>query len=313
MAKEYFKILSIDGGGMRGVYPAHVLHCVKSRLGIDPTSYFDMYAGTSTGSIIAAGLACGRSPDEVVELYKKFGGEIFSPRSSWWPEKWKPAFHSLYNNDALKKRLDEIFQDIKLGDVSVPLLLPSTDIGHGGVHVFKSAYSAEFTRDNDVYVKDAVLASCSAPTFFDPVKIDAYALADGGLWANNPALAAVIDAQSRLGKLKEEIKILSLGTGLSKASYTTMIENKKWGLLNGWKGKDFINFLMSLQGQSTQNYLKLLLNPDHLLRVNFESEIPLPLDDCNQISDLISRADREFTHRSEEIKKFLNKGRDNAQ
>lgn len=265
---------------------------------------FDLVAGTSTGSIIASAVACKLDPAKVVSLYREHGSKIFTRRKSLWPAKLKPGFHSLYEANALHNLLHEIFGEVKLGEIETPLLLPATDIGSGGVHVFKSGYSADFTRDTNVPLKDAILASCSAPTFFDPTKVDQYLLSDGGLWANNPSLAAVIDAQRRLGIDLSTIRILSLGTGNAKTTYGVKSE-KKWGLLRGWKGPEFINFLMSLQTQSTHNYLQLLLKGDQFIRLDFESDIPLPLDDCSAIDDLLSRADRLFTHRSAEIRRFL--------
>ncbi len=306
MAHKVFKILSIDGGGIRGIYPAHILQCVQERLGINVFDQFDMIAGTSTGSIIAAGIACQKQPSEIVALYRKNGSEIFGQKvKSLWPSIFKQGAHSKYENKNLKKVLDDEFGDTKLGDIKKPLLIPATDIGHGGVHVFKSSYSRSFTRDTNVAVKHAVLASCSAPAFFDPVKIDNYLLADGGVWANNPALAAVIDAQYRLNVDVKDIRILSLGTGQSRTAYGTK-ENKSWGLLTGWKNLEFINFILSLQAQSTQNYLQLMLGKDQLIRLSFESDNPLPMDDATVLDDLISRADRIFTHRSAELVKFFN-------
>lgn len=299
-----FRILAIDGGGIRGVVPAHILHCLSTRLKVNPASHFDMIAGTSTGSIIAAALACGVAAEKIVELYTKNGAKIFKKKCSYLPEFFRPALHSVYDKSALSELLKETFGEKKLGEISLPLLLPATDIGNGGVHVFKSAYSKDFTRDNDVLVRDAVLASCSAPTYFDPSKVGAYALADGGLWANNPSLAATIDAQRRLGKDLKDVRVLSVGTGHSKTFYGADI-NRKWGLLSGWRGREFINFLMSLQAQSTHNYLQLILEKHQWLRLNFESDGPLPLDDCSRIDDLISRADLIFTHESASIKTFL--------
>jgi hypothetical protein len=75
--------------------------------------------------------------------------------------------------------------------------------------------------------------------------------------------------------------------------------------LNGWKGKEFISFMMSLQAQTTHNYLQLMLREDQIIRLNFDSDCPLPLDDCSAIDDLISNADRMFTHNSPKIKAFL--------
>lgn len=304
MGGKIFKILSIDGGGIRGVFPAHILFCMTQRLGINIGEHFDMIAGTSTGAIVAAAIACRIDPAVIVSLYREHGPKIFSRRKSFLPAKYQPAIQTLYNNEYLKSILGNIFKDIKLGEITMPLLLPATDVGNGGVHVFKSCYSKDFTRDKDVLLRDAILASCSAPTYFNPMKFKEYLLADGGLWANNPSLAAVIDAQRRLNIKLSDIRVLSVGTGLAKTCYGVEA-NKKWGLLNGWRGKEFISFIMSLQAQSTHNYLQLMLQKGQLMRLNFESDLPLPLDDCSIIDDLISRADRRFTYSSSEIKNFI--------
>jgi patatin-like phospholipase/acyl hydrolase len=309
MDRKTFNILAIDGGGIRGVFPAHILQCIEERLNVNLLETFDMIAGTSTGSIIAAGVACEIAPSNIVDLYREKGEKIFVKKNPFVPSKPSSIFYSIYESVGLEEALKDVLGEIKLGDIDKPLILPSTDIGNGSVHVFKSNYSKEFTRDRNVLLREAVAASCSAPIYFDPSKIDSYLLADGGVWANNPSLAAVIDAKRRLGVNMEEIKILSLGTGHSKTAYG-VDTNKNWGFLNGWGGKEFISFLLSLQAQSTNNYLQLLLNQDQLLRIDFESDKPLPLDDLTKIDDLISRADKEFTHRSKEINNFLidNKG-----
>lgn len=304
-----FKILSIDGGGVRGIYPAHILRCIEERLRVNLFETFDMIAGTSTGSIIAAGVATGVPAADIVAMYNDHGAEIFQKKNSFWPgQKLKsmcqPMFESIYDAQCLNDVLVDIFQDKRLGEIKKPLLLPSTDIGNGCVHVLKSGYSKDFTRDNRVLVKDAVLASCSAPTFFDPHKVEQYLLADGGLWANNPALAAMIDAQKRLKVDQDDIQILSIGTGHSKTMYGTNTL-RKWGLVNGWKHKEFISFILSLQSQSAQNYLKLMLRPSQIKRLDFESDLPLPLDDASILDDLISKADHKFTHESEAIREFI--------
>lgn len=305
MSPRPFRILAIDGGGIRGVFPAHILYCISHRLGITLNEHFDMIAGTSTGAIVAAAVACNIDPEQVIFLYREHGEGIFSRKKFWGPKKYETAFQSLYGSDCFMKALNDVFKDIKLGDIAKPLLLPATDIGYGGVHVFKSNYSKEFMRDKDVLLREAVMASCSAPTYFNPAKVNEYLLADGGLWANNPSLAAVIDAQKRLNINLSDIRILSLGTGHARTCYGVSTD-RKWGLVNGWKGKEFIGFLMSLQSQSIHNYLQLLLAEEQLLRIDFDSDCPLPLDDCSAIDDLISNADRLFTHNSSKIKSFFN-------
>lgn len=303
-----FRILSIDGGGIRGIYPAYVLQCIEERLQINLFDTFDMIAGTSTGSIIAAGVATGVPAADIVAMYKEHGGKIFQKKWSFLPCKSvHPIFDSVYDAQYLENVLTEVFQDKRLGDIKKPLLLPSTDIGNGCVHVLKSGYSKEFTRDNAVLVKDAVLASCSAPTYFDPHRLNEYLLADGGLWANNPALAAVIDAQKRLGVAQDDIQILTIGTGHSKTMYGTNT-SRKWGLINGWEHKKLISFILSLQSQSALNYLTLMLHPGQIKRVDFESDLPLPMDDVSMLDDLISKADHNFTHESKSIRTFIQNG-----
>jgi len=304
-----FRILSIDGGGIRGVYPSHVLRCIEERLQINLFDTFDMFAGTSTGSIITAGIATGVSSADIVAMYKEHGVEIFRKKRFFFPVKklrnmLQPMFHSVYDSQYFENVLADLFKDRRLGDIKKPLLLPSTDIGNGCVPILKSGYSKDFTRDNTVMVKDAVLASCSAPTYFDPHRLNEYLLADGGLWANNPALAAVIDAQKRLGIAQDDIQVLSIGTGHSKTMYGTNVL-RRWGLIFGWKHKEFINFMLSLQSQSALNYLNLMLRPGQIKRIDFESDQPLPLDDVSKLEDFISEADRKFTHESKSIVEFL--------
>jgi len=305
-----FKILAIDGGGFRGAYSAHLLKRIEAQFGVDWRKDFDLLAGTSTGSIIAAGLALGKSASEVLDTYNQHGSEIFRkplvPRCG--------LFVSKYPKSSLRSVLDGFFGDVKLGEIDTPLIIPATDIGNGCVHVFKSAYDEEFVRDSEVRVADAVLASCSAPTYFPPMLLPGekpYLLADGGLWANSPSLVAVIDAKRRLNAKLDDLRILSIGTGRAKQFYSIKRFKRRglfgWGLATRW-GLKFIPMLLNLQSETANNMVGLLLNQDQILRLNFESDKSLPLDRPEEFDDLVTRADREFTHRSEEIRTFLNKG-----
>lgn len=304
MSESIFRILSIDGGGIRGAFPAHILSCIKDRLGIDIHTTFGLISGTSTGSIVAAAVARQINPSSIVAMYREHGPSIFSRKPSLIPDKYQPGHQSVYDSRILERVLKDTFGEVRLGEISLPLLIPATDIGNGGVHVFKSAYQKDYERDGKVPLYQAVLASCSAPTYFDPSRVGEYLIADGGLWANNPSLTAVIDAQRRLNVSLNNIRILSLGTGHAKTCYGVN-RDRNWGLLNGWKGKEFISFLMSLQAQTTNNYLQLMLRPDQILRLDFESDCALPLDDCSALDDLVSNADRMFTHHSTKIRDFF--------
>ena len=189
------------------------------------------------------------------------------------------------------------------------LIIPATDIGNGCVHVFKSQYDGDFTRDKNVRVADAVLASCSAPTYFNPHIVNKYLLADGGLWANCPSLVAAVDAKKRFEKSFTDLKILSVGTGAGRLYYPQKTCLCKrffgWGFATRWKRGHFIEMLLNLQSQAANNMLGLMLEPNQILRLNFESDAELPLDDPREQADLISRADRDFTYNSKLIKYFL--------
>jgi uncharacterized protein len=292
-------ILSIDGGGYRGLYSAYILKRIKEEFNVDFTQRFELIAGTSTGSIIASALSLGMSPEEITKLYENKGSEIF-PKN-----KFKIGlFQSKYSSNVLYGVLDSVFGDKTMKDVKTNLIIPATDIANGGVHVIKSPYNSEFVRDKDRLIKDVVLSSSSAPTFFDPHYSNEYLLADGGLWANNPSLVATIDGIRRLNWKLDDIKVLSIGTGMGKNYHPIRLRNKKWGIVNGWGISNFISSLLNLQSISHTNFSMLLLG-SNFMRINFESEDDLPLDDISHSYDLKSRANYDFTHNSAKIKQFL--------
>ena len=189
---EIFKILAIDGGGIRGIFPAQILKRIKEELAIDFCQEMQIITGTSTGSIIAAGLAIEYPIEQIVDLYKNEGHRIFQRNYSEFLNKynWKGLFQSKYNNLYLKKILNNIFKNLTLSETKARLMIPASDVSNGSVFIFKSNYDDNFVRDKNTRIADAVLASCSAPTFFNPVRVKEYLLADGGLWANNPSLIA---------------------------------------------------------------------------------------------------------------------------
>ena len=206
-----YRILSIDGGGYRGVYPAHVLKRIEEELNLSVRDEFDLLAGTSTGSIVAGGIAAGIPPREIAAMYESKGKAIFAKR-------WLARFGmvaSRYRRGTLQKTLSKVLGNVKLGEIEKPLIIPATDVGNGCVHVFKSSYDREFVRDQNVLLRDAILASCHRTTYFDPIVVNKYLLADGGVWANCPTMVAIIDARQRLGVALDDIQVLSIGTGVS--------------------------------------------------------------------------------------------------
>ncbi len=318
MSKK-FRILALDGGGLRGVYTAHILKRIQDDEGINFSEYFDLITGTSTGAILAAALATNQNIDDVIDLYKKEGKNIFS--SKFCPIKkylgisipFVPCmnmgfFTRKYSQKALKAQLESIFSDRTMSNTDTNLMLFATDIANGTPHVFKSPYDNEFTRDPNVKLSDAILASTAAPIYFDPYLLEGkYLLADGGLWCNNPSICAVSEAINRFGKTLNDVELLSIGTIESKSFHEIKKTNhfyKKyfWGLF-GWKTKiiDITLNLQSMVSHHNTNFLAL----SKYLRVNTKESYQVPMDDATMVDDFISKADREYTEKRKEIMNFF--------
>ena len=218
---DAFNILSIDGGGgIRGVYAAHVLARLEDALASPVGERFDLIAGTSTGSIIAGAASMGIPMETLVGLFESHADRIFKKRRF----SLFPLMRSRYSTHPLDGVIGEYLPEVTMGEVPTPLMITSSDVSTGGVHVFKSRYLEElgepYMRDGKVRLRDAILASCAAPLYFDPRRVGEYLLADGGLWANNPTIIAVIEAMSKFRRPLGDIRVLSVGTGRTASFYT---------------------------------------------------------------------------------------------
>lgn len=292
---ENFYILALDGGGARGIYPACMLASVERNLGKPIKDCFDLITGTSTGAIIAGAAATGVKMSVVVDLFDKEAPQVFHKRRSI-----RGLVRSKYARTRLERLIKEYLPNKPLGEITTPLLITSSDISTGGVHVFKSKHLDElgeqYLRDRDVLLSDAVLASCAAPTYFDPVQVGAYLLADGGLWANNPSILAVTEAVSKFKRPIEQIYILSIGTGKTLNLYR---RKRFWGLATGWEAQKLVAYFLSLQSQASTNMAKLLLG-DRYFRLDPEIK-HWGLDDTKHLHNLKAMADRDFAQFSKKI------------
>ena len=296
-----FNVLALDGGGARGIYSAQILACIEQLNGAPVREHFDLIAGTSTGAIIAGAAAVGIPMDRVVELFKDESPRIFRKRRLG-------SFHirSKYSRRSLEQVVQSCVSGLTLGEVSTPLMILGSDISTGGVHVFKSRYLKDlgepYVRDANVVLSDAILASCAAPTFFDPVSVGDFLLADGGLWGNNPSIMALTESVSKFGRSVEQVRILSIGTGHSVNLYS---QNRLWGLITGWGREKLVSYVMRLQSDASATMAKLLL-ADRYLRIDPEIEA-WDFDDIEHLDNLKALATRDFTVLSKAIMKNLNK------
>jgi len=313
MDGKAYRILSVDGGGYRGAFAANVLKNIEIRFGIDWKSEFNLMAGTSTGSIIAAALAVGKNAVEVAKFYDDYGEAIFPKQSLW--QRCSHFFgirKSRYDSSVLQKLLEEVFGSITLGQVGFPLFIPATNIETGTTFVMKTSY-AQFLRDANFSLVDAILASCAAPIYFKPHEFGDHFLADGGLWANNPTLMAMIEAKFRLNQDIDKVKVLSIGTGRCITRYTRT-ENpacRGWGAAT-W-GVGMLELILNLQSIHTENMINLLFGNSqsvpnvapNVLRIDFENSRNIPLDQPKYKQELAGIACDEVTRASDRIQQFF--------
>ena len=293
-----FSILALDGGGVRGIYGARLLDRIERTLGNRIGDCFDLIAGTSTGSILAGAAAAQIPMSHTVELFENESPRIF--RKQWFITNLAMLWRSRYSAHALDAVLQRYVPGLTLAEISVPLMITSSDLATGGVHVFKSRYLEDlghpYERDGDVLLKDAILASCAAPTFFDPREMGSNLLVDGGLWANNPSIIALTEALSKFNRAVTEVRIVSIGTGTAPNMYR---RRRRWGLLTGWGRDKLVSYTLGLQSQASTNMAGLILGGNYL-RLDPTIEA-WQLDDTRHMSNLKALADDTFVHKSRAI------------
>lgn len=141
-----------------------------------------------------------------------------------------------------------------------------------------------------------MLASCSAPSYFSPAQIDTHLLSDGGLWANNPSLLAINEAMTNLGAERQQIRLLSIGTGNNTDFNQTHSHNhskKSWNL-SGFGLLKLIPMLLNLHEMTILNATQLLLERHQFVRIDFDSTLPVSFDSLNAIDTLINKANTDF-------------------
>jgi patatin-like phospholipase/acyl hydrolase len=299
------RILSFDGGGIRGLIPALVLGKVAAHCGIDPASFADRFhlvAGTSTGGILAAGLcapaAARQTPEDLVRLYRDRGPVIFANPSA------NLLHGAKYDPQPLEAELAARLGQTQLSEARPELLLTAWDIERAMPRTFKS-WRARRASSEDVYLRDAARATSAAPTYFPPAEVltlDANisveqrraALVDGGLFANDPAAAALAEAE-RVFRKAERIVLLSFGTG-RKASRASYAKAREWGVI-GW-APSVIDILMDAAAALTEYQLGMRAAQDKLFyfRVQVDLDTAIAMDDTSStaLAAFAALADRAF-------------------
>ncbi|PKR55604.1 CBASS cGAMP-activated phospholipase [Thalassospira marina] len=309
-----FRILSIDGGGIKGIFPAAVLaECEKRFLKSKSCAgYFDLIAGTSTGGIIALGLGHGLTAREALELYLENGGAIFPKRivpripfgkalSAGYQFLRDLAVYR-YEREPLEKVLRDNFGNALLGDVNTRLNIPTFD-GFNEVNVLKTPHHPDFKLDWKEEIVTAALATSAAPTFFSAYRNGSRHFADGGVWANNPVMVALVDAMTCFDLDRHNISILSLGCGDQDLKMSD--GQIKWGGLIHWR--TIIESAMHLQSQSALGQAGLLIGRHQLLRMSVSPTLgPIALDDFERArNELPKEAQRMVEENAEQLEEFF--------
>ena len=276
---QEFRILAIDGGGIKGIFPAAFLAGLEERYlgGASVAQYFDLIAGTSTGGIIALGLGAGLTAAALLDLYIRRGREIFPPQR-WHGRllgKLRQCFRYRYGRDALARVLDETFGQKTFGESQSRLCVPSFDGRHSEVYIFKTPHHPDYKQDGRERMRKVAEATSAAPTFFRSLEDGGYSFVDGGVWCNNPIMVGLIDALACFAVPRERVRTLSLGCGNNP--YTVGVTKKLGGFL-AWK--DIILAAMRLQSLNALGQAGLLIGADQILRVDApERKKSIGLDD----------------------------------
>jgi patatin-like phospholipase/acyl hydrolase len=259
------RVLSIDGGGIRGLIPALVLTEIEERSGTRIFELFDLIAGTSTGGILACAL-CAPDPlpaEQLVGLYEEEGPKIFD-RSLW--QRVRSADGLLdekYDAAALDRALERFLSDKRLAEAKPDLLVPAYNMGDPGPYFFKSRKARE--ENEDFPLSQVARATSAAPTYFEAFELSGEALVDGGVFAANPAMCAF--AEVMRFQPTADIVLLSLGTG-QRARKRRFADVKDWGLVE-W-ARPILDVVFDGVSDAVDYQLQHALDEGHYWRLQVE-------------------------------------------
>lgn len=278
------RVLTIDGGGIRGILPGQILvkleRIIQKKLGDDSAKigdFFDMVAGTSTGGILTTFLLCpgedGKAKypaKEAVNLYLEKGNEIFHKSFARTIKSLGGIVDEKYSFENLESILKEkLGEDLMLSDLISPCLVPSYDIENRRAMFFNQIEAAKNSHYN-FKVWEVARATSAAPTYFEPKQISSqtgntYNLIDGGVFANNPALCAYVETREHIknedgkGATAKDMFMVSIGTGAVERPYS-YDKAKNWGVAE-WL-KPIVDIMMTGSAETVDYQLKHIFDSE---------------------------------------------------
>ncbi|NDJ17595.1 patatin-like phospholipase family protein [Myxacorys almedinensis] len=302
-----YKILSLSGGGVRGLITAVWLQRLEQKLGTPIAQHFDLIAGTSTGALIACALASGIPAIAIVDLYRTRAKDIFPTPRAWWLNRFwrflRQFFQPRYDGEGLERVLRDVFGDRSFGELKVPTLITTYDLHRREPLIFKTI-EGRAEKHNGMPIWEICKASASAPVYFPAhltrIRGQVVPLIDGGVVANNPAACAIAEAvrihHDRDGAARADFAedhvtednfrglktfvVASFGTG-DVARPISIRESQTWGAI-GW-ALPLINVLFDGSADSVDYISRQLLSSSDYFR--FQTELAPVFDDIDRADD----------------------------
>ena len=343
--KKTVRILSLDGGGMRGIIPATVLKYVESYLqkrwpNTTLADHFDMIAGTSTGGILAAiyltpehaqkgsNSSSKFSTKDALDFYIKEGYQIFNAsKRPKWKGLWGLGNAVSFNPNYLEGLLHEQFGDLLMSQLLKPCLITTYNINNQSPFFFTST---EDTNEREFYVRDVLRSTSAAPTYFPPATVKNLARIglhgkvqedminlDGGVFANNPAMCAYAEARNTRFETRNnhfpsasDIHLLSIGTGGGGFQLKKKDKSHKWGLLKWAKSLPEIMMDADIDAVGYQVNEIYETLPSNALGKYLRLDVPY--NERNYSSDMADASPRNVEKLLEAGKKTLEKAIQNG-
>lgn len=264
-----------------------------------------MVAGTSTGGIMALALALEIPAQKIEKLYREDGEQIFHQPWYWrlpWIKFLHHLRHSLYDHAVLERLLRREFGDRTLAEARPRVVVPAFMTPKTEIAVFKTDHHPDFKNDHKSKIWEIARATSAAPTYLQGHDYDGTLFLDGGVWANNPVMVALVDVLSAYDISSDQIEILSIGTG--NAPFEISAHNAKRGL---FRWKEVIKAAMFLTTDNAHAQAGLLIGPQRITRLEPGAEAALiELDDwAASVEILPAFASQDFEEYRENINRFF--------
>lgn len=307
MPEKLFRVLSLDGGGAKGFYTLGILREIEAMIGCRLHERFDLIFGTSTGSIITAMLALGKSVPEIIALYQDHVPTVMKNKD---PDGRSRALAELATNIFGDAMFTDVMTSVGIVTTKWVLEKPMIFKNHvGQAHGMKGSFTPGF----GVKIADAVQASCSAYPYLNRKTVvtssgDSIELIDGGFCANNPTLYAIADATVALGVPPEDIRVVSLGCGNYPPPPVS------WWTLDYWKqktpGVQLLQKTLEINTQSMDQLRVILYKHIRTIRISQSfSEPAMATDlfehDLNKLNILTQRGVQSFAEHEQTLQAFL--------